>query len=222
MRKFYTNYVLPAAVFAVSLLSYGCVDREYSLDNIDGGGSISVGDVITTPPVTAHLTFEGILGGMDEVERILEENGLSFEDIGFVEMYIGEELFLVNLPLDIPLIPEGMTDTFLPEGDDKVELLLDIASTLPMAMDLKIEFTDASGAVVTAFDTISIAKAGEGEEFGAQERLDIADVIGRISDIAGMNVTLLRPDLEKVKFLLDNYIEVGGRLEKTGGIKLPL
>lgn len=52
MRKFYTNYVLPAAVFAVSLLSYGCVDREYSLDNIDGGGSISVGDVITTPPVT--------------------------------------------------------------------------------------------------------------------------------------------------------------------------
>ena len=121
MRKFYTNYVLPAAVFAVSLLSYGCVDREYSLDNIDGGGSISVGDVITTPPVTAHLTFEGILGGMDEVERILEENGLSFEDIGFVEMYIGEELFLVNLPLDIPLIPEGMTDTFLPEGDDKVE-----------------------------------------------------------------------------------------------------
>lgn len=43
MRKFYTNYVLPAAVFAVSLLSYGCVDREYSLDNIDGGGSISVG-----------------------------------------------------------------------------------------------------------------------------------------------------------------------------------
>ena len=139
MRKFYTNYVLPAAVFAVSLLSYGCVDREYSLDNIDGGGSISVGDVITTPPVTAHLTFEGILGGMDEVERILEENGLSFEDIGFVEMYIGEELFLVNLPLDIPLIPEGMTDTFLPEGDDKVELLLDIASTLPMAMDLKIE-----------------------------------------------------------------------------------
>lgn len=53
MRKFYTNYVLPAAVFAVSLLSYGCVDREYSLDNIDGGGSISVGDVITTPPVTA-------------------------------------------------------------------------------------------------------------------------------------------------------------------------
>ena len=124
MRKFYTNYVLPAAVFAVSLLSYGCVDREYSLDNIDGGGSISVGDVITTPPVTAHLTFEGILGGMDEVERILEENGLSFEDIGFVEMYIGEELFLVNLPLDIPLIPEGMTDTFLPEGDDKVDLLL--------------------------------------------------------------------------------------------------
>ena len=62
MRKFYTNYVLPAAVFAVSLLSYGCVDREYSLDNIDGGGSISVGDVITTPPVTAHLTFEGIFG----------------------------------------------------------------------------------------------------------------------------------------------------------------
>ncbi len=104
----------------------------------------------------------------------------------------------MNLPLDIPLIPEGMTDTFLPEGDDKVELLLDIASTLPMAMDLKIEFTDASGAVVTAFDTISIAKAGEGEEFGAQERLDITDVIGRISDIEGMNVTLLRPDLEKV------------------------
>ena len=53
-------------------------------------------------------------------------------------------------------------------------------------------------------------------------RLDITDVIGRISDIEGMNVTLLRPDLEKVKFLLDNYIEVGVRLEKTGGIKLPL
>lgn len=206
----------------VAMGASGCVEREYSLENIAGGGNITVGDVVTTPPVTARLTFGGLLGGTDEVERILEENGFSLEDIGLVEMYIGEELFRANLPLDIPLVPEGVLDTFLPEEDDRVELLLHVASTLPLALKMRLELTDAFGGVVAAFDDIPLAKAAEGEVYATQVRLDVTETIGRLSEIEGLNVSLLRPDLEKVKFRLDSYVEISVRLEKTGGIRFPL
>lgn len=224
MKKFCKNYcVLPVVLLALVVSGYGCVDRGYDLNNIDGSGDICVGDVITTPPVTAYMTFEGLLGGMSEVERILEENGLSLEDIGLVDMYIAEETFLANLPLDIPLIPEGMLDSFVTDGDDdRVELLLNIESTLPLAFDFRLVFTDAAGNAVTAFDNISIERAPQGETYGAEERRDITDAVSRLSEITNVEAVLLRTDADKVRFLLDNYIELEVRLEKTGGIRLPL
>ena len=61
-----------AAVAVLPLLLSGCVDDTYDLGRYDGSQeNIVVGDVIETPPVSARLTFEGLLGGMDEIEKIL-------------------------------------------------------------------------------------------------------------------------------------------------------
>lgn len=199
----------------------GCVDREYSLDNIEES-QIRVGNVITTPPITAHLSFEGLMGGISEIKRILEENGLTLEDLGKVPVDIGNELFLVELPLDIPLIPDSMTDMFeaASGSDDKTELILGIRSTLPMSVAFRLEFNDSQGEAVMAFDELLIEGSEAGEEHSGVQRQDITDLIRRLSDIKAIKVTLLRPDAEKINFLLDNYIEIETRVEKTGGIVL--
>lgn len=219
MRRLCT--LLRVVVFCSVLPLPGCVDREYSLDNIEES-QIRVGNVITTPPVTAHLSFEGLMGGISEIERILEENGLTLEDLGKVPVDIGQELFLVELPLDIPLIPDSMTDIFEADAgsDDKTELILGIRSTLPMSVAFGLEFTDSQGAEVMAFDELLIEASENGEEHEAVHRQEITDLIRRLPEIKAIKVTLLRPDAGKINFLLDNYIEIETRVEKTGGIEL--
>lgn len=207
--------VMCCAVLAVA----GCVDREYSLSNI-GDSEVRVGNVITTPPVTAHLSFEGLMGGLEEIERILEENGYTFEDLGKVAVDIDHEIFLVDLPVDIPLIPDSMIEMFGVGSDDKTELVLGIKSTLPMSVAFRLEFTDSYGSVVMSFDELLIEKSESGEEHEAVQRQDITSLISRVSDIKGIKITLLRSDAGKISFLLDNYIQIETRIEKTGGLDL--
>lgn len=222
MKKIY--YLCMIAALCLALVCAGCVDEEYSLSNIGDGSDIRVGNVITTPPVTARISFEGLMGGMAEIERILEENNLTLEDLGKIPVDIGNEEFFVNLPLDIPLIPEGMLDMLGSDSEagDKTELLLTVKSTLPMSVEFRLEFMDSAGGVILAFDELLIEGSSSGEELEEDRRQDITPVLARLSDIKGLNVTLLRPDAEKIAFLLENYIMIETRIEKSGGIRLPL
>ncbi len=218
MKQVLRHFRLAAVAAVCVVTAHGCVDREYSLDNF-GQDEIYIGDVITTPPVNAHISFEGMMGGMEEIERILEENGFTMDDIGIVEMFIGEQEFSMNVPLEAPIIPEEMMD-MLDTGSGTLELLLDVNSTLPMTVEFHLDFVDDSGNVVTEFKDIVIAKAVEGSTVTETQRQDVSELLEQLHRVSGIDITLLRPDLEKVKFLLDNYIEVSLRLEKTGGIKL--
>lgn len=218
MKQVLRHFRLAAVATACIVSVHGCVDREYSLDNF-GQDEIYIGDVITTPPVNAHISFEGMMGGMEEIERILEENGFTMDDIGMVEMFIGEQEFSMNVPLEAPIIPEEMMD-MLDTGSGTLELLLDVNSTLPMTVEFHLDFVDDGGNVVTEFKDIVIEKAVEGSTVTETQRQDVSELLEQLHRVSGIDITLLRPDLEKVKFLLDNYIEVSLRLEKTGGIKL--
>lgn len=210
--------LLAVAFTATTMCS--CVDERYSFDNIEMG-DISIGNVITTPPITASISLEGLLGGMSEIEKILEANGLTLEDIGVVGMYLGDQSFTANLPLDVPLIPESMVSIF-DDGSEgsKVEMLMDISSTLPMEMIFELEFTDATGRVITGFNDITLAKAENGQSVTFKQSQDITRIIGDLSAIKGINISLRRPTLDKVVFELNNYVSIKMRIEKTGGIKL--
>lgn len=204
------------AMLAAALLT-ACVDDTYNLNNVESS-DITLGDTITTPPIKAELSLEGLLGGMSEVEKILEENGFTMDDIGFVEMFIGHELFLTEIPFDSPVIPNEILD-MLNDGQS-LELLLSVRSTLPMAVQMRLEFMDAAGNTILSFDGIEIPATAEGDIFTQEQRQDISPLLDRMHEIQSMKMTLLRPDLNKIKFLLDNYIYIEARIEKTGGIKL--
>lgn len=203
-------------MLAAALLT-ACVDDTYNLNNVESS-DITLGDTITTPPIKAELSLEGLLGGMSEVEKILEENGFTMDDIGFVEMFIGHELFLTEIPFDSPVIPNEILD-MLNDGQS-LELLLSVRSTLPMAVQMRLEFMDAAGNTILSFDGIEIPATAEGDIFTQEQRQDISPLLDRMHEIQSMKMTLLRPDLNKIKFLLDNYIYIEARIEKTGGIKL--
>lgn len=208
------------ATACIAMLCAGCVEKEYSLSNIEGSEN-RIGDVITAPPVTARISFEGLMGGMSEIERILQENGLTLDDIGKTPVDIGNQEFAVSLPLHRPLIPEGMLDIFTTASGsgDSTDLLLSIESTLPMSVEFRLEFTDSAGSAVFAFDELFIEGSPDGERKELSRRQDISALIQRLPDIKELNITLLRPDVEKVAFLLDNYIMIETRIEKRGGIE---
>lgn len=211
-----------AAVAAVPLLLSGCVDDAYDLRRYDGSqDNIVVGDVIETPPFAARLTFEGLLGGMDEIEKILAENGYTMDDIGQVEMYLPQELYLMTIPLDVPFISEEILSVIVSENsDDKVTLSLNVHSTFPMSVFLNVDFLDDNGFVVTSFEEVEVRKAEEGEVIDTWQEQDITELVSRFSEIASVKLTMLRPDLDKIKFLLENYLYVEARLKKEGGINI--
>ena len=211
-----------AAVAVLPLLLSGCVDDTYDLGRYDGSQeNIVVGDVIETPPVSARLTFEGLLGGMDEIEKILADNGYTMDDIGLVEMFLPQELYQMTVPLDASFLSEDVHDIIVPDNsEDRVTLSLGVHSTLPMSVSLNVEFLDRNGLIVTAFEEVEVHKVEEGEVFDAWQEQDITELVSRFSEIASIKLTLLRPDLNKIKFLLENYLYVEARLKKEGGINI--
>lgn len=199
------------------LMVSGCVDKDYDLKNMDRN-EICVGNVITTPPIMVRLPFEGIAGGLSAVEQILADNGISMADLGILPVDIDPD-FSVSLPLESPLISGDILDYFNTE-DGTVALLIDTENTLRMQFELQLDFCDAVGETILALDTITIDAAAENAPSLQSSRLDVTSVLARLDQIYQVNVTIKRPDLQKIVVALDDYLLMNIRLEKTGGIKL--
>ena len=199
------------------LMVSGCVNKDYDLKNMDRN-EICVGNVITTPPIMVRLPFEGIAGGLSAVEQILADNGISMADLGILPVDIDPD-FSVSLPLESPLISGDILDYFNTE-DGTVALLIDTENTLRMQFELQLDFCDAAGETILALDTITIDAAAENAPSLQSSRLDVTSVLARLDQIYQVNVTIKRPDLQKIVVALDDYLLMNIRLEKTGGIKL--
>ena len=101
-----TRLLAPTLLAALCLLQ-GCVDRTYDTANIDPGQDFQVvGDIISTPTlVEARISFEGLMGGMEAIEALLADFGLSLDDIGSVPVPITDESFHRRPPRRLPTPP---------------------------------------------------------------------------------------------------------------------
>ena len=216
MKKLTVCSVVLASCTVLSAMQ-GCVDRNYDLRNMDSN-EITVGNVITTPPISVRLPFEGIAGGLEAIDQILADNGLSREDIGLVPMDIDAH-YNVNMQLESPLVTGDILEYFNTD-EGTASLLVDIESTLRMEFDLQLAFCGFDGEPIVSFDNISIA-AATGDTPSVQSlRLDVSDVLARLDQIFQINVSIDRLDMKQIVFDLDDTLLMNVRLEKTGGIKL--
>ena len=216
MKKATIYGAVISSVTAMLVMS-GCVDKDYDLKNMDRN-EITVGNVITTPPIIVKLPFEGIAGGLSAVEQLLADNGITMEDLGIVPMDIDAD-YSVTLPLETPLLSGDILEYF-DTDEGSVTLLLDVENSLRMQFDLQLEFCDAAGQTIVALDTFSIDAASENTPSLQNSRMDVTSVLSRLDQIYQVNVTMNRLDIQKIVVSLDDYLLMNIRLEKTGGIKL--
>ena len=212
-----TRLLAPTLLAALCLLQ-GCVDRTYDTANIDPGQDFQVvGDIISTPTlVEARISFEGLMGGMEAIEALLADFGLSLDDIGSVPVPITDESFQLEIPLDASL------DTSLLENreGDTLTLQLEITSTLAIETAFAISFVNGSGATVPQATGRVIQAATPEAHYTATEPIDLTPLIDQLSDVRSIQLTLNQINTDAVIFHLDDYLRLGIRLEKTGGIVL--
>ena len=218
MNKLQRTRLLAPTLLAALCLLQGCVDRTYDTANIDPGQDFQVvGDIISTPTlVEARISFEGLMGGMEAIEALLADFGLSLDDIGSVPVPITDESFQLEIPLDASL------DTSLLENreGDTLTLQLEITSTLAIETAFAISFVNGNGATVPPASGLVIQAATPEAPYTATEPIDLTQLIDQLSDVRSIQLTLNQINTDAVIFHLDDYLRLGIRLEKTGGIVL--
>ena len=218
MNKLQRTRLLAPTLLAALCLLQGCVDRTYDTANIDPGQDFQVvGDIISTPTlVEARISFEGLMGGMEAIEALLADFGLSLDDIGSVPVPITDESFQLEIPLDASL------DTSLLENreGDTLTLQLEITSTLAIETAFAISFVNGNGATVPLASGLVIQAATPEAPYTATEPIDLTPLIDQLSDVRSIQLTLNQINTDAVIFHLDDYLRLGIRLEKTGGIVL--
>lgn len=218
MNRFYRNCAASALVLATAWLASGCVNKTYDPANIAPGQNFQiVGDVVSTPTlIDARISFEGLMGGLSAIEQLLADYGYTLEDIGNVAIPIPTESFRLEIPMETSLDPSLLWSQ---EGDTLV-LMLDITSTLAIATSFDMAFVTGSGTTVSLADNLPIHAATPQAPYKATEEIDLSSLIDQLSDVQSITLTLNQIDLREVVFHLDDMLQLGIRLEKTGGLIL--
>ena len=219
MKRFYRTCLTAMALTAATLTFAGCVDKTYDTGNIDPDQDFQVlGDFVATPTlIEARISFEGLMGGLDAIEQLLAEFGLTLDDIGTVPVPITDESFRLEIPLDSALDTSLLgTDS----EDNTLTLILGITSTLAIETAFDMAFVNGSGTEVPLASGIIIEAASQEAPYTASEPIDITSLIGQLDDVQSIVLTLNQINTGAVIFQLDDYLDLGIRFEKTGGIVL--
>lgn len=218
MNKLYRICATSAALLATAWLAAGCVNKTYDPANIAPGQNFQVvGDVISTPTlIDARISFEGLMGGLSEIEQLLADYGYTLEDIGNVAIPIPTESFRLEIPMETSLDPSLLGNK---EGDTLV-LMLDIESTLAIATTFDMAFVTNAGTTVSLADNLPIHAATPQAPYKATEEIDLTSLVDQLSDVQSIVLILNQIDIREVVFHLDDILHLGIRLEKTGGLTL--
>lgn len=217
MTKTRTKILAAAAMLCTTAATTGCVDKNYDLNRFDDESLVTVAEVIETPPFTAILSVEGILGGMEGINTLLDRLGLTFEDLeDLPPIDLIEETTTLDVPMDTSYIPELNEYT----EDCSLTLLLSIENSLPMDADMELELLDEADNSIFTLAPVELHRT----EVGATETIlreeDMTAVIDQLPYIYTMKMRIHMPAQEDVQLDLSRFVKVQARFKMTGGISI--
>lgn len=217
MTKTRTKILAAAALLCTTAAATGCVDKNYDFNRFDDESLVTVAEVIETPPFTAILSVEGILGGMEGVNTLLDRLGLTLEDLeDLPPIDLIEEATTLNVPMDTSFIPELNEYA----EDCSLTLLLSIENSLPMDADMELELLDEGDNIIFTLTPVDLHRT----EIGAPETIfreeDMTAVINRLSYISTLKLRIHLPAQEGVQLDLSRFVKIQARFKMTGGISI--
>lgn len=217
MTKTRTKVLAAAAILCTTAAATGCVDRNYDLNRFDDESLVTVAEVIETPPFTAILSVEGILGGMEGVNTLLDRLGLTLDDLeDLPAIDLIEETTTLDMPMDTSFIPELNEYA----GDCTLTLLLSIENSLPMDADMELELLDVDNNSVFALTPVDLHRTAEGATETIFREEDMTAVINRLSCISTLQLRIHLPAQEGVQLDLSRFVKIQARFKMTGGISI--
>lgn len=217
MTKTRTKVLAAAAILCTTAAATGCVDRNYDLNRFDDESLVTVAEVIETPPFTAILSVEGILGGMEGVNTLLDRLGLTLDDLeDLPAIDLIEETTTLDMPMDTSFIPELNEYA----GDCTLTLLLSIENSLPMDADMELELLDVDNNSVFALTPVDLHRTAEGATETIFREEDMTAVINQLSCISTLQLRIHLPAQEGVRLDLSRFVKIQARFKMTGGISI--
>ncbi len=214
---------LPVFLFvAAAILSVQGCDRSIDLSN-GFDSSITIGDYFAKKLTTQRFILEDLV----TIEEIIEMNNLdpdtTWETLGESE----EPLLIPDItfgPFEMDRLGISEREIELLTGTGKLYIAVKAVSSLPMDIDIIIEFFTPRGTVRIHDDPITIhgIDNGGGTDPEADDlRIEItADDLRSLAEATGIGGNAFQEKDLRVKIRRDAYMELSFLVEKTGGIEL--
>ncbi len=217
MTKTRTKILAAAALLCTTAAATGCVDKNYDLNRFDDESLVTVAEVIETPPFTAILSVEGILGGMEGVNTLLDRLGLTLEDL--------EDLPPIDLIEETTALDVPMDTSFIPELNEYAEgcsltLILSIENSLPMDADMEMELLDGEDNIIFTLTPVELHRTEKGATETIAREENMTAVFDQLSYISTLKLRIHLPAQEDVQLDLSRFVKIQAKFKMTGGISI--